>query len=174
MRCRNQLHFKLPGLLVICRLTPIHCNRDDTRQTTAMTEKPNADTRWRLLRDVVVFQLKLGMEAVLDLTLIPTSLAAAALDLLLGNWRRPRWFHAVLRFGERCEHWIDLWGVATPGSDAPPSEVDALVRSVETMIRNPRTGPGKVRELRRWAAAKIAPSDEGGLPSIEQRSDPPT
>ena len=67
-----------------------------------MTDKPKPGTRWRLLRDVVVFQIKLGMEALLDLTLIPVSLAAAALDLLLGNWRRPRWFHAVLRFGERC------------------------------------------------------------------------
>ena len=75
-----------------------------------MTDKSDKGTRWRLLRDVVVFQIKLGMEAVLDITLIPVSLAAAGLDLLLGNWRRPRWFHAVLRFGERCEHWIDLWG----------------------------------------------------------------
>jgi len=139
-----------------------------------MTDKSNHDTRWRLVRDVVVFQLKLGMEAVLDLTLIPASLAAAALDLLLGNWRRPRWFHAVLRFGERCEHRIDLWRVAEPGSDAPQSEVDALVRSIETVIRNPRTGPDKVRELRRWAAMKIAPSDDGGLPPPDHRSDPPT
>ena len=139
-----------------------------------MTDKSNHDTRWRLARDVAVFQLKLAMEAVLDLTLIPASLAAAALDLLLGNWRRPRWFHAVLRFGERCEHRIDLWGVAAPGSDAPQSEVDALVRSIETVIRNPRTGPDKVRELRRWAATKIAPSGEGGLPTPDHRSDPPT
>lgn len=139
-----------------------------------MTDKSNHDTRWRLVRDVAVFQLKLGMEAVLDLTLIPASLAAAALDLLLGNWRRPRWFHAVLRFGERCEHRIDLWGVAAPGSDALQSEVDALVRSIETVIRNPRTGPDKVRELRRWAATKIAPSGEADLPPPDHRSDPPT
>ena len=55
------------------------------------------------------------MEAVLDLTLIPVSLAAAGLDLVSGNWRQPRWFHAVLRFGERCERRIDLWGVAPAG-----------------------------------------------------------
>ena len=122
-----------------------------------MTDKSNHDTRWRLARDVVVFQVKLGMEAVLDLTLIPVSLAAAALDLLLGNWRRPRWFHSVLRFGERCEHRIDLWGVAAVDADAPRSEVDAVMRSIETLIRNPRTGPDKVRELRRWAATKLAP-----------------
>ena len=112
----------------------------------------------------MVFQIKLGMEAVLDLTLIPVSLAAAAMDFLLGNWRRPRWFHAVLRFGERCEHRIDLWRVATPGVDAPQSEVDAVMRSIETLIRNPRTGPDKVRELRRWAATKLAPSSDGEVP----------
>jgi hypothetical protein len=138
-----------------------------------MTDKSDRGTRWRLARDVVVFQLKLGMEAVLDIMLIPLSLAAAGLDLVLGNWRRPRWFHAVLRFGERCEHWIDLWRIATPGSDAPQSDVDAVMRSIETLIRNPRTGPDKVRELRRWAAAKLAPSGDGALQSPERRDDLP-
>jgi hypothetical protein len=122
-----------------------------------MTDKSDQGTRWQLLRDVVVFQVKLGMEAVLDIALIPVSLAAAGLDLLLGNWRRPRWFHAVLRFGERCEHRIDLWRVATPGVDAPQSEADLVMRSIEALLRNPRTGPEKVRELRRWVATKIAP-----------------
>ena len=129
-----------------------------------MTDQSDHETRWRLLRDVVVFQIKLGMEAILDLTLIPVSLAAAAIDFLLGNWRRPRWFHAVLRFGERCEHRIDLWRVATPGMDAPQSEVDAVLHSIETLIRNPRTGPDKVRELRRWAATRLAPSSDGEVP----------
>ncbi len=139
-----------------------------------MTDKSDRDTRWRLLRDVVVFQIKLGMEAVLDITLIPVSLAAAALDLLLGNWRRPRWFHAVLRFGERCEHRINLWGIATPGVDSPQSEVDVVIRSIETMISRPGTGPDKLRELRRWAAMKLAPNDDGDLQVPGRRNDPPT
>jgi hypothetical protein len=134
-----------------------------------MTDKPEKGSRWRLLRDVVVFQLKLGMEAVLDIMLIPVSLAAAALDLVLGNWRRPRWFHAVLRFGERCEHWIDLWGIPTPGAETR-SEVDLLMRSIEALMRNPRTGPDKVRELRRWVAKKIAPGVDAG---DTQRPAPP-
>jgi hypothetical protein len=45
--------------------------------------------------------------------------------------------------------------------DAPQSEVDAVMRSIESLLRNPRTGPDKVRELRRWAATKIAPRGEG-------------
>ena len=139
-----------------------------------MTDKSDQGSRWRLARDVVVFQVKLGMEAVLDITLIPGSLAAAALDLVLGNWRQPRWFHAVLRFGERCEHRIDLWRVATPGVDAPQSEADAVMRSIETLIRNPRTGPDKVRELRRWAATKIAPGGVGDPRPPDRSDDPPS
>lgn len=139
-----------------------------------MTDMSDQGTRWRLLRDVVVFQIKLGMEAVLDLTLIPVSLAAAALDMVLGNWRRPQWFHAVLRFGERCEHRIDLWRVATPGVDAPPSEVDAVMRSIETLIRRPGTGQDKVRELRRWATTKLAPGGDGDPQPPDSRNDLPS
>ena len=129
-----------------------------------MTSGPNPDSRWRLVRDVAVFQVRVGLEAVLDLTLIPASLAAAALDLLLGNWGRPRWFHAVLRFGERCERRIDLWGVAKPGAVEPDSEVDAVMRAIETLIRSPGSGPQKLRELRRWAATKLAPGGDDEPP----------
>jgi hypothetical protein len=122
-----------------------------------MTGQSNRGSRLRLVRDVVVFQIKLGLEALLDLTLIPVSLAAAALDLLLGNWSQPRWFHAVLRFGERCERRIDLWGVA---ANEPTAEIDAVMRSVETLIRQPGIGPQKVRELRRWAAMRLAPGGD--------------
>jgi len=50
-----------------------------------MTSKSQPGTRFRLLRNVVVFQVELAMEALLDITLIPVSLAAAGLDTVLGN-----------------------------------------------------------------------------------------
>lgn len=113
-------------------------------------------TRWQLAHDVVVFQVKLGLEALLDIALIPVSLAAAALDFVLGNWRRPQVFHAVLRFGERCEDWIDLWGVPAPEANTQPGNVETLMRSVEAAVRDPRTGPESLRALRQWAATKLA------------------
>jgi hypothetical protein len=140
---------------------------DEPVARTPMTTKPRQESRLRLARDVVVFQIKCGLEAILDLTLIPVSLAAAVLDLLLGNWRDPRWFHAVLRFGERCEQRINLWGVSSPAVTGAPADVDAVIRSVEALMRNPRTGPDKIRELRRWAALKLAPDDGAG-----KRADP--
>ncbi|MFO1406562.1 MAG: hypothetical protein U1F08_03405 [Steroidobacteraceae bacterium] len=124
-----------------------------------MSKVQRPASRLRLVRDVIVFQIKCGLEALLDLTLIPVSLGAAGLDLVLGNWRRPRWFHAVLRFGEHCEARINLWGVPDSAPEGSPADVDALMRGIEALVRNPRTGPDKVRELRRWAATKIAPAD---------------
>jgi hypothetical protein len=128
-------------------------------QGTVMTSTAKRGSRLRLVRDVVVFQVKLGLEALLDLTLIPVSLGAAGLDLVLGNWRRPRWFHTVLRIGERCERRIDLWGVGK-NAEVADAEVAAVMRSIETLMRNPGTGPQKVRELRRWAATKLAPGGD--------------
>jgi len=136
-----------------------------------MARKPKSGSRLRLLRDVVVFQVKCAFEALLDLTLIPVSLAAAGLDLVLGNWRRPRLFHAVLRFGERCERRIDLWGVSLIEGSDPDAEIDAVMRGIETLVRQPGTGPQKVRELRRWAAAKLAPSSNAGQPEPGQEDD---
>ena len=135
-----------------------------------MVVESRRDSRWRIVRDVIVFQVKCAFEALLDLTLIPVSLGAAGLDLLLGNWRRPRLFHAVLRFGERCERRIDLWGVAEDDGRQSDLEVDAVLRSIETLVRQPGSGPQKVRELRRWAATKLAPGGAEDLP-IRPRDD---
>jgi hypothetical protein len=135
-----------------------------------MTGDSGRGSLWRLPRDVAVFQVKLGLEALLDLTLIPVSLAAAGLDLVLGNWRQPRWFHTVLRFGERCERRIDLWGVGK-NAEVADAEINAVMRSVETLMRSPSTGPQKVRELRRWAATKLAPGDDESLPASKRGDD---
>jgi hypothetical protein len=140
---------------------------------THMTSSSDRGSRWRIVRDVVVFQVKCGLEAVLDLTLIPMSLAAAGLDLLVGNWRRPRLFHAVLRLGERCEAWIDLWGVAADGVNQDPEGVDAVMRGIEAVIRDPRTGPDTVRTLRRWAAMKLAGDAPNVPPQRPGRDDDP-
>lgn len=140
---------------------------DDNTPMGNTTGATKPGSRLRLLRDVVVFQIKLGLEALLDITLIPVSLVAAGFDLLLGNWRRPRWFHAVLRFGERCERRIDLWGVGA-NADVADAEIAAVLRSIETLVRQPGAGPQKVRELRRWAATKLAPGGNDQPPPPPQ------
>jgi len=46
--------------------------------------------------------------------------------------------------------------------NAADLEIDAVMRSIETLVRQPGSGPQKVRELRRWAAMKLAPGGDDG------------
>jgi hypothetical protein len=46
-----------------------------------------------------------------------------------------------------------------------------VLRSIETLMRQPGTGPQKIRELRRWAAAKLAPGGDDERPSPDRRND---
>jgi hypothetical protein len=45
----------------------------------------SASSRWHLIRDVAVFQLKLGLDALRDLVLSPISLIAGIVDLVFGG-----------------------------------------------------------------------------------------
>jgi hypothetical protein len=44
--------------------------------------RANSDDRWKFLRDVIVFQLKMFLDNVRDFALMPVSLIAALIDLV--------------------------------------------------------------------------------------------
>ena len=100
--------------------------------------RPTGD-RWQLLRDVLVFQVKLGVDALRDVVLSPVSLVAAAVDLLGRDRARPL-FYRVLAEGRRSEGWINLFGEAdriAPREPAPHGEgpgIDRMVRRVEALV----------------------------------------
>jgi hypothetical protein len=100
-----------------------------------MADPTETDRRWRLLRDVLVFQLKLGVDALRDLLLSPLSLLAAVLDLVRGADRDRLYFHELLALGRRSEGWIDLFG-AGRGEDEPHDEarLDRVVGRVEKLV----------------------------------------
>ena len=67
-------------------------------------------SRWELIRDIAVFQLKVGVDALRDLALVPVSLVAGAVDLIRGGERPGKLFYDVLDAGRRTENWINLFG----------------------------------------------------------------
>ncbi len=69
-------------------------------------------TRWVILRDLVIFQVKLALDGLKDLVFMPISIVAAAVDLLLPDDEPGRRFYAVLRLGERFDRWLSLFGAA--------------------------------------------------------------
>jgi len=113
-------------------------------------------TRRALIRDVIILQFKLLLGAARDLALTPVTLTAAAIDLVLSRRQAPRYFHQVLRLGERSDHWSDVWSAARD-KDAPQrANVDSLLASVEEVVRDPKVGAYRARVLKRWAERQVA------------------
>ena len=97
-------------------------------------------SRWVIMRDLGLFQLKLAMDGLIDLTLAPLSVAAALVEIFFGGERRGRLFYAILRFGERADLWLNLYGASRradadglfggskAGSDTLLGEIEQIVR----------------------------------------------
>lgn len=78
--------------------------------------EPMPTSRRVILRDLLIFQAKMWLDNLKDAILIPVSMGAALLDLLSGARRRGRFLYGVLRFGERWDLWLNLYGA---GEEAP-------------------------------------------------------
>jgi len=93
-------------------------------------------SRWTLMRDVAVFQLKLVLDGLRDALLLPVSLLVALLDVLGVGPRAGRQFYGLLEWGRRTEYWINLFGATDHVralTSSPRPGVDALVDRLERL-----------------------------------------
>jgi len=105
---------------------------------TPLAKRDANDLRWRLLRDLGAFVLKVGLEAIRDLVLIPLALVAGVAGLVLSPGDPARFFREVLRLGARFDDFLDLFGAAARQESLPPSgatRVDDLVDGIEAVLR---------------------------------------
>jgi hypothetical protein len=84
-----------------------------------MNEMPVTRRPSVVLRDLLIFQLKLWMDGLKDLILSPLSIGAAVLDLLLGPSRKGERLYRVLRLGEKYDLWLNLYGAAKVAEHSP-------------------------------------------------------
>ncbi len=137
-------------------------------------------TRWELIRDIAVFQLKAGVDALRDLALVPVSLVAGALDLISGGEKTGRLFYDVMDAGRRTEDWINLFGDLHDHSssqtrghlDAAHDTVDSVVARLENLIveqyeRGGMTATAKNAIDRALDAFSTARSASRGIPNGE-------
>ena len=71
-------------------------------------------TRSVLVRDFLIFCLKLTLDGVKDVLMIQLSVAAVVLDLLRPG-KRSRLFYKVMGLGERIDLWLNLHGAIAKG-----------------------------------------------------------
>ena len=106
-----------------------------------LQRSPGPD-RWTLVRDAAVLQVKLVVDGLRDLVLVPASLVAALISLIHGDAGRPGpQFYRLLAMGKRSERVIDLFGAYR---NAPPEvedegpagdvNIDDLVARVESFV----------------------------------------
>ena len=77
--------------------------------TSSSPPPPDRAERWKFLRDVVVFQLKMLLDNVRDFALMPISLVAAGIDFIFKGEREGALFYKVLRWGKHSEEVIDVY-----------------------------------------------------------------
>jgi hypothetical protein len=109
-----------------------------------------AGGRWRLVRDVAMFQVKLVADGLRDLVLSPLSIVAGVLGLVFGGSRPDVLFQDVLAIGRRTERWIDLFGAqrVENGGTAEPG-IDAIADRIEDLIRSDLANGGVTAKTRR-------------------------
>lgn len=97
--------------------------------------------RWSLIRDIAVFQVKLLVDGLRDLFLVPISLVTGVIGLFKGGDEIGAEFYGLLRLGRQSEHWINLFGAVSnyeaSGSGEDPAKVrdiDEIVARVENFI----------------------------------------
>ncbi|MEP6822888.1 MAG: hypothetical protein ABI946_11110 [Chthoniobacterales bacterium] len=147
---------------------------DETR-TKVRPPRPD-DERWRFLRDVFVFQIKMLVDNARDFALIPVSLIAALIDLIFRGEREGSLFYRVLRWGAESEKLIDVYSAIEPRAALrdsgelesrslnPEYSIDAVVARLERVV---------VREYEKGGtAASIKAAMDRALNQIHQETGP--
>lgn len=82
------------------------------------SSSPETRSRGKIVRDLLVFQVKLWLEGFKDIALVPLSLGAAVIDLIFLRKSSRGALYRVMDLGDRFENWVDLYG-ARPGKGEP-------------------------------------------------------
>lgn len=106
-------------------------------------EKPEMQPElWMLIRDVAVLQVKLIVDGLRDLLLVPASLIAGVISIAKVKDGVPGTeFYELVGVGKRSEQWINLFGAL---KNAPPgvvpdevsgdTDIDDIVSRVEAFV----------------------------------------
>jgi hypothetical protein len=99
----------------------------------------SSNERWTFIRDVLVFQIKMLLDNVRDIVLMPVALGAAVIDLLYRGEREGALFYKVLRWGAHSEEVIDVYSAIEhhyPGQFrvSKAYTVDGVIARLESVV----------------------------------------
>lgn len=98
--------------------------------------EPQTSKRGKLVRNAIVFQLKLMADGLRDLVLLPVSVIATIIGFLRGGDDPERELNQVIDLGRETEVWINLFGHhQTQESAHSMASIDALFIRVEDVLK---------------------------------------
>ena len=105
------------------------------------TEKAGVE-RWTMLRDLGVLQVKLVVDGLRDIVLVPLSLVAGVISIASSKDGRPGpQFYHLLAWGKQSEVWINLFGAVknSPEKIEQPMpfgdrDIDDIVGRLESFV----------------------------------------
>ena len=124
-------------------------------------KKTEGDKRGTLIRESLVFQLKLIADGFRDFALVPISLVATLVGVLRGGEEPEREFERVLELGRSSEQWINLFGQHEPIKEAGRvGSIDMLLTNAEEVVRDQVKSGGITESASRAVNKALAAAQE--------------
>jgi hypothetical protein len=114
-------------------------------------EKPkDAPNHWQLFRDLLTFQLKLALDGLRDIVLVPVSFIAGIAGLVLSPDNPGKYFKRMLEWGRKSDVWINLFGATEhyKPDDLNQSSSDAYIQKLEEKLVAEYQRGGIVKNLK--------------------------
>ncbi|MBT8062131.1 MAG: hypothetical protein HKO64_08345 [Xanthomonadales bacterium] len=97
---------------------------------------PNTGKRTALIRNSLIFQLKLLADGTRDFIMVPISLVATVIGLARGGDEPGREFNRVIELGRQSDQWINLFGNHEPLEEGGKvGSIDMLLSEAENVVR---------------------------------------
>ncbi len=116
-----------------------------------MAQPEDLNSRTEVVRDTIVLQLKLIVDGLRDLALMPICLLAAILGLLKHSEQPGRYMYRMLSYGRLTEKWIGLFDDADKDQMEPikyeGKNFDDLIVRTQTAFESKYVDPEKKEQL---------------------------
>ena len=119
-------------------------------------KEPEQPPVWTLVRDAAVLQVKLIVDGLRDLLLVPASLVAALVSVVRTTDGKPGdEFYRLVSVGKQSERWINLFGALRNAPDHVVEEyqfgaadIDDIVSRVESFVVDEYQRGGVTKQAR--------------------------
>ncbi len=115
---------------------PEQSQEPDKPQATILPPQTVSDARWKFLRDVAVFELKLALNNLHNFFQIPLTLAVALFDLIFKHGEEGSRFYWLVEQGRLIDDSIDIYSIIDHRERGLNRDytVDAVLKRLEGVI----------------------------------------